>query len=62
MILQLNPPIPIKTPKGKAIANFLLCVWISAYDVEAAINPITDFPKLTVSVIASNVGHVKSPQ
>jgi hypothetical protein len=24
MILQLNPPIPLETPKGKAIAHFLL--------------------------------------
>lgn len=24
MILQLNPPLPIKTPKGKATAHFLI--------------------------------------
>lgn len=24
MILQLNPPIPVKTPKGPALAHFLI--------------------------------------
>lgn len=24
MILQLNPPIPVTTPKGKALAHFLI--------------------------------------
>ena len=24
MILQLNPPIPVETPKGKALAQFLI--------------------------------------
>lgn len=24
MILQLNPPIPVETPKGKAMAQFLI--------------------------------------
>jgi hypothetical protein len=24
MILQLNPPIPLETPKGKAIAHFMV--------------------------------------
>ena len=24
MILQLNPPLPVKTPKGKGIAHFLI--------------------------------------
>jgi len=24
MILQLNPPIPLDTPKGKAIAHFMV--------------------------------------
>lgn len=24
MIIQLNPPIPLMTPKGKAIAHFLI--------------------------------------
>lgn len=24
MILQLNPPLPVTTPKGKAVAHFLI--------------------------------------
>jgi len=24
MILQLNPPVPLKTPKGPALAHFLI--------------------------------------
>lgn len=24
MIIQLNPPIPLKTPKGQALAHFLI--------------------------------------
>lgn len=38
-ILQLNPPLPIKTPKGRAMAHFLIdygpensVLWVSFQD------------------------------
>lgn len=30
MILQLNPPLPMNTPKGKALAHFLIDYGIEA--------------------------------
>lgn len=39
MILQLNPPIPLETPKGSALAHFLIdygpefdLLWVCAID------------------------------